>query len=99
MPGWQEWMSKLVQRVLLASVVLMPISGMTGSLFGGRAIDMFGLVTIPAMTKIEWLSDISYSLHEVLAFLTAAAVVVHIAGALKHHIIDKDATLRRMIAR
>lgn len=99
MPRWQGHLAKLIHFILLLSIVLMPVSGMIGSLFGGRDITVFGLFTIPSAPKTEWLSQLAYSVHETLALLLAAAVVLHIAGALKHHIIDKDSTLRRMLPR
>jgi cytochrome b561 len=34
----------------------------------------------------------------VLAYLTAVLVVVHIAGALRHHFVKKNDVLRRMMA-
>ena len=48
------------------------------------------------MPKDETLSELFASLHWVLTKVMAAAVFLHIAGALKHQIVDKDATLRRM---
>jgi cytochrome b561 len=35
--------------------------------------------------------------HRVVAWILATAVLLHIAGALKHHLVDKDGTLRRML--
>jgi cytochrome b561 len=34
--------------------------------------------------------------HEVLGWILVGLVVIHVLAALKHHFIDKDATLRRM---
>jgi cytochrome b561 len=36
-------------------------------------------------------------LHQGLAFTLAAAVLLHVAAALKHHFVDRDALLRRML--
>ncbi|SRR5258706_9569287 len=45
----------------------------------------------------EWLHDFLQQVHIVVAWILAAAVVLHVTGALKHHLIDKDGTLRRML--
>lgn len=99
MPRWQEVSAKLVHWLLLAGIILFPISGMIGSYFGGREVAVMGLFTIPAGPKVEWLSTIGYGVHVPLAYLTLAALLLHVGGALKHHIIDKDATLTRMLGR
>lgn len=53
---------------------------------------------LPLVPKSESLAALAASLHWVFTKLLIASILLHIAGALKHHIIDKDATLRRMIA-
>ncbi|MBN9533614.1 MAG: cytochrome b/b6 domain-containing protein, partial [Alphaproteobacteria bacterium] len=35
--------------------------------------------------------------HEILAFLTIALIVLHVAGALYHHFIHRDQVLKRMV--
>ena len=35
--------------------------------------------------------------HEITAFAMAGLVVLHVAGALKHHIVDRDGLLSRML--
>ena len=97
MPAWQEKASHLAHWVLLAGIILMPVSGLLGSLFSGRDVAVFGLFTIPAQTKIEWLQAIGHGVHSWFGKAMAVVVLVHVAAALKHHWIDKDATLLRMV--
>lgn len=99
MPAWQRTAARLVHWALLAGVILMPLSGLLSSVFAGRATDVFGLFAVPAGPRIGWLSDASYGAHEVIANLLIAAIALHVLGALKHHYIDRDTTLRRMIGR
>jgi cytochrome b561 len=35
--------------------------------------------------------------HELLGFALLTLVTLHVVGALKHHLIDRDATLKRML--
>ncbi|CUH53512.1 cytochrome b [Shimia marina] len=97
--GWQHVMAGLAHWVLLAGIVVLPLSGVLGSLFGGRGIGFFGLFTVPAGPEIDWVSDAAYAVHEITALAMVAAVALHIAGALKHQFLDRDGTLARMAGR
>jgi cytochrome b561 len=37
--------------------------------------------------------------HEIAGWTIIVAISLHIAGAIKHHFIDKDNTLRRMLGK
>lgn len=52
--------------------------------------------TLPFVPQDEHVAEIFAAGHWVFTKLLAAAVLLHIAGALKHHLIDRDDTLRRM---
>ena len=95
--------------VLLLGTLLMPLSGMTMSAAGGRGVYIFGLELIgrnpnPAdPSKIapinESLAAAASSMHTLAGYLVAAVVVLHIAGAMKHHLVYKDGTLHRMFGK
>lgn len=90
---WQLVKVRTVHWILLLSVIAMPLGGMMGSYFGGHATSVFGLFTIPGAAQAF------FGMHSTLAMITIAAVVLHICGALKHHFLDKDDTLKRMLGR
>lgn len=96
MPRWQAVTAKMVHWGLLATVLAMPLSGLLMSLFHGHDVDVFGLV-IPAQGTVEWLADGAGVVHEYAAWGLVALLGLHIGGALKHHFIDHDKTLRRMV--
>jgi len=98
-PFWQATLAKAVHYVLLAGIVVMPLSGLVGSYFGGRATSVFGLFSLPAGPKIEWLGDLAYGIHGAGAVVLIAGILLHVAGALKHHFIDRDTTLLRMVGK
>ncbi|WP_039850256.1 cytochrome b [Grimontia indica] len=98
-PSWQEKAAKAVHHILLLATLLMPISGIAMSVGGGFGLSVFGIPLIPTGDKIEWLGQVGHVTHEVLANIVIATLVLHIAGALKHHIIDKDETLKRMLGK
>ena len=96
-PKWQLAASKAVHWLLLGGIVVMPLSGLLMTIYKGRSIDVFGLITIPAQEKIAWISAASHTAHGWVGKLLVALILVHIFAALKHHFIDRDATLTRMI--
>ncbi len=97
LPSWQEAASKVSHIVLLGSVVLMPISGLVMALFSGFPTDVFGLVTIPAIDKVESISGTARMAHKYIAYAFTLTLGLHIAAALKHHFINRDRTLARML--
>jgi len=96
-PHWQELVAKAVHWILLTGILLMPVSGLMMSLFGGRPVSVFGLVTLPAFGEIDLLHDIGGAMHSIGGKLMIVAVILHIAGTMKHRLIDRDATLARMV--
>lgn len=66
----------------------------------GRAVEVFGLFSVPAtLTSLPQQEDLAGTVHLYLAMFLMALVALHIAGALKHHVIDRDRTLKRMLGR
>lgn len=94
---WMSWMVKFVHILLLAGILFMPISGLVGSYFSGRATSIFGWFSIPAGPKSDTLSDLAYCAHSIFAYVLVGAIILHIVGSLKHHFIDRDTTLKRMM--
>jgi cytochrome b561 len=100
-------LARTVQWLLLLGTILMPISGFLMSSLGGHGVDVFGFEVVarnpdpsnPGKVlpyNAMWASFFS-EVHELLGYTLIAAVVLHLSGALKHHLIDKDGTLRRML--
>ncbi len=84
--------------------VLMFASALTGWALAGtfRAPmnqALFGLVRVPAITSggDRVMHDLYEKSHEILSYLLAALVVVHIVGALRHHFVKRNNVLRRIL--
>lgn len=85
----------IILYILLCIIVL---SGYMISTADGRAIEVFGLFSIPAIDfTIAEQADIAGEIHYYMACTLIGLVVLHALGALKHHFIDKDKTLVRML--
>lgn len=88
-----------VHWLLYAALVLVPLSGwLEHSAAEGFAPHWwpFGQ-DFPFVPKDPELAKVFAAWHRALVWLLAGALTVHVAGALKHHLIDRDATLRRML--
>ena len=50
----------------------------------------------PGTGELLWHHDLAAGIHEWLIWSLTALLALHIAAALKHHLLDRDNTLRRM---
>ena len=100
MPAWQESLAKLTHWVLILGTVLMPISGMLMSIGGGHPVGVFGFELIAGSDReIEAMSQAGHTLHGLGGKLLILFIVLHIAGAIKHSVPDKDGTTQRMLGK
>lgn len=91
--------AEVVHWTLYLSLVIVPLSGwIQHAATEGFAPILWPLgQDLPLVPKSETLAHLAASAHWVFTKVLAASVVLHIAGALKHHLIDHDATLSRML--
>lgn len=52
---------------------------------------------LPLVPQSEAVAGVAATVHSLLVWTLAGALAAHVAGALKHHLIDRDPTLRRML--
>lgn len=94
---WEKYLSKFIHGLLYAGLLIMPISGLVMSSAGEFPINYFGLFEMPAISaKDETLFKLMREVHEIGAYCLYLSIGLHFLGAAKHHVIDKDSTLRRM---
>lgn len=87
-----------VHLTLYALMVAMPLTGwMMVSGHGARPLTWFGLATIPALPVSAAQSALGANAHGLLGWLMLALVVLHIAAALRHHLILRNGLLLRMV--
>ncbi|WP_286973766.1 cytochrome b [Pseudomonas sp.] len=85
---------------LYLGLFVLMISGYLISTAEGRGIPVFGWFEVPAtLTSIPNQEDIAGLVHEYLAWALVIFAGVHGLAALKHHFIDRDTTLTRMLGR
>ncbi|NVK37300.1 MAG: cytochrome b [Gammaproteobacteria bacterium] len=96
---WQDTMAKGIHLFLLLATVLMPVSGLMMSIGGGHGVTFFGSELIAKGEEIKWMGGLGHELHEIGASLIILALLLHIAGALKHEFKLKDGMLSRMLGK
>lgn len=100
-PGWEKGLAHLTHTLLLVATVAMPLSGIYFSQMNGHSVSVFGVEVIPQFIAKEAVdkaaAEQAFFIHGTLAWGIIALVLLHIAGVLKHSLVDKDGTLRRML--
>ena len=76
----------------------MPITGWLMSSAKTYSVSWFNLFAFPNLVgKNEHIYELTHELHEVLFNVLVAVAVLHALGALKHHFIDHNDVLKRML--
>ena len=78
-------------------LLIIMVSGYLISTADGRGIAFFGLFEVPSLFQYRGMEDIAGFIHEWLAWGVIGLAVIHGLAALKHHFLDKDVTLTRML--
>lgn len=97
-PKWQQTSARLMHHGLYLVMLLLMVSGYLISTADGLAIIVFDVVHVPALPwSIEQQEDIAGEIHALLAWLLIGMAALHALAALKHHFINKDRSLVRML--
>lgn len=103
--SYEILLSKIVHWVLIIGTIMMPISGMLMSGAAGFGIYVFGVELLAQNTNAAGdiqainttFAQLGATIHGLLGKVLIGCIVLHTVGAFKHHIIDKDDTLKRML--
>ena len=106
-PALPETMPKLLQfaahaghLALYGLMLAIPLSGWLMSSAKGFQTVWFGVLPIPdLLDKNKELGDLLQTVHMSLNLLFVVVLLGHIGAALKHHFIDKDDILIRILPR
>jgi cytochrome b561 len=98
MPAWQQRAAHATHWAMYGLFFAIPLAGWAYSSAAGFPVVLFGVLPLP-----DWVSpdrefaELIKPLHKGLAYTLAALVVVHVGAALKHHVVDRDGLLTRML--
>ena len=98
MPRWQEHAADLSHYGLYVLLFAIPISGWVLNSAAGFPLRWFGLFKLPAIAgKDHALHELAEEVHEWLFWALVALALVHACAAFYHHLVQRDATLARML--
>ncbi len=98
MPLWQQRAATAVHALLYVLLLAIPLTGWLYSSTAGAPTAYLGLVQLPdLLARDKALAAKLKVVHVTLNYTMLALVVMHAAAALKHHVVDRDDVLRRML--
>lgn len=104
---FEQHMAHVVHWVLITGTILMPVSGFMHSAFSGHGVSVFGWEWVPmqlsasgeAVPYNTFLYQTGAFTHTAIGYALIVAISLHMLGACKHHFLDHDSTLLRMLGR
>jgi cytochrome b561 len=98
MPSWQTRAYHATHHLLYVLFFAVPLIGWAYSSAAGFPIVWFGQIPLPdLLAPNKELAELIQPLHGLAAFALLGLAGLHIAAALKHHWIDRDGLLSRML--
>ncbi len=98
--GWEKRLAQATHWALYALFIALPLIGWVMVSTSPITVPtvVFGLVPVPhLMGQDEVIFQATQAAHRWLAWCFGALLLLHIAAALKHHLVLKDKVLRRML--
>ena len=98
MPSWQTRAYHATHHLLYVLFFAVPVAGWAYSSAAGFPIVLFGQLPLPDLLAANKdLAEQIKPLHELLAFALVGLAALHMGAALKHHWLDRDGLLLRML--
>lgn len=99
---WERAMSRFAHRALYVLLIVVPLMGysMSSTFTQSDGVPFFFGQLPELLPKNDQWFEVFQLLHRILAYALLTLIVLHVAGALKHRFLDKDAqadVLRRML--
>ena len=96
---WEKIAAQVTHNLLNILLLTITISGYLIVTAKGDPLNVFNLFSVPAsVSGLSNQADKAGEIHLWLAWILIILVGVHVLAALKHHFINKDETLNRMLS-
>ena len=93
-----NYAAHVLHIVLYILLFLQPLVGILMSQSYGYPVSVFGIFELPQIIwKSPLLANFFSKVHTVIAVLLTVSISIHAAAALKHHYIDRNRILIRML--
>jgi cytochrome b561 len=99
LPPWQAALARVTHWLLYLLILAMPVSGFIYTAMAGFPVPLFYLVNLADFVPVNKpVAAVAEAVHVNLIWALLAVVVLHVAGALYHHLVRRDGILRRMLS-
>jgi len=96
--SWERVLSRGVQGSLYLCMLAMPLSGWIINSAADFPLNVFWLIPLPPLTGAsETVAELAEEVHVTILWIMLSLLVLHVAGALRHHFIGKNQVLRSML--
>jgi cytochrome b561 len=97
-PTWQRLVAHATHWALYVLIFVTPLAGWLMSSARNFPVSWFGVFTLPDLVEPSTATyEFFHEAHEILAATLFFVALLHALAALKHHFIDRDNVLRRML--
>ena len=97
-PRWQKVAARMAHWAFYGFMVALPLSGWLITSASGLPVSFFGWFVFPDLVSAnDNLRLLFTGVHEWLSYALIATLCLHIGAALKHHFINKDDILKRIL--
>lgn len=93
--AWERKLATGTHHVLYLLMIAMPVSGLIMAVSSKYGVKWFGIDFIGGLDNTP-LREAFKEVHETIGAIILLVLILHILGALKHKLIDKDGTMERM---
>lgn len=96
MREWEVKFAEITHKILYVLMLAVPLLGVATAVYSKYGIKWFGLQLVAGLDNAG-LRDIYKEGHEIVGWILLAVIVLHVAAAIKHKVIDKDDIMERML--
>lgn len=89
--------ASFMKKLLYTMMIAILITGYLISSAGDTPVKLFDWFSVPSLITVNESKVLIGNLHQYFAYFIIALAVFHALAAFKHHFLDKDNTLRRML--
>ena len=96
---WERIVATLAHQLLYLLLFLTLATGYLIATGGGQAVSLTDMLSIPSLVRLHDsdTEELVGELHELFSFLLIGLTLLHALAACKHHWIDRNRTLLRML--
>ena len=96
MPRWQARLARAVHLLFYVCLIVQPLSGYLGSAFSGYPVRVFGVMLPAWAPKTDALKEALSVVHLVNSWVLVGALALHVAGTVKHALLERDGSFQRI---